>query len=114
MNTRMCKVKDCLCIAKWVPGYVVTMPDNDRKFDMLSNLDICDIHKNLFTLKDLLTDDMLKAIQIMFKNSVLTEPKRENFTLYWQEILPASLEAYLANGAKFADIPLINRPEKPR
>lgn len=114
MKTRMCKVKECLCIAHWNPSYVVCSPDSSNKFRMDSNLDICDVHKEKFTLVDLLPDDMFKQIQKMFSSTFIMPPKRENITLEWLPIVADSIPVFNAAGRKVMDVPVINRPEIPK
>jgi hypothetical protein len=97
---RGCIIKECLCLADFVPSIVVAMPGNDAKFRVDMDVPVCTKHRDSLRLVDLMPANILKSIQNMFVGIFISPPTIEHMTLSWGMDMPKKLEVIDSNGKK--------------
>lgn len=96
-NEKICGVKNCLLLARWIPHIIVKLSDNDNVFNIEFFTPVCIIHKASLRIQDIVLDKTLIDIQKMFTQSNLTAPTRNNMFLDWHEYTPVGMQVPIYN-----------------
>ena len=81
-----CSYPGCLGLGLWKPIISIKTSENDRGFSLEFQYGMCDKHKEILKLDDIVGDKNIKEIRSMFVSKNIFPPNKKDMTLRWESI----------------------------
>jgi hypothetical protein len=102
-NINNCSYIGCHEKAEWKPSVIVKTPENDKSFSLDFPWPVCNNHKQVIKLNDIIGGTVLDTIKKMFSEKFIYPPKKENMKLHWEK----SIIPVFVSNKQIANIPII-------